>query len=121
MAPHQLPNSDYEPTTNPEPNNTVVEMWTEVEKCTITINTSLWGSWHQDDESFQWFCDAMTHEVGHLFGQLDGGQTNPSLITYPLLDEATPNFNAVPECRDVALRYGPETIRNGQAEYGSSH
>jgi hypothetical protein len=96
-------------------------MWTEVQKCTITINASLWASWHQDDESFQWFCDAMTHEVGHLFGQLDGGQTNPSLITYPFLDEATPNFNAVPECKDVALQYGPEGIRNGQADYRSHH
>jgi len=96
-------------------------MWTEVQKCTITINTSLWGSWHVDDESFQWFCDAMTHEVGHLFGQLDGGQTNPALITYPFLDEASPNFNAVPECRDVALQYGPERIRNGQASYRSRH
>ena len=72
-SPHQLPNSVYEKSTGPEPMHSVVEMWTEVQKCTITINTSIWGSWHQDDESFQWFCDAMTHEVGHLFGHLDSG------------------------------------------------
>jgi hypothetical protein len=113
-SPHQLPNSDYESVTSPEPADSVVEMWTEVQKCTITINASIWGSWHQDDESFQWFCDAMTHEVGHLFGQLDGGQTNPSLITYPFLDEASPNFNSVPECRAITLHYGPQEIRNGE-------
>ncbi len=87
-------------------------MWTEVQKCTITINTSVWESWRQDDESFQWFCDAMTHEVGHLFGHLDGGQENPSSITYPFLNETSPNFNSVPECKAVTLHYGPEEIRN---------
>jgi hypothetical protein len=111
-SPHQLPDADYESTASPEPEGSVVEMWTEVQKCTITINASLWGSWHQDDESFQWFCDAMTHEVGHLFGHLDGEQTNPSLITYPFLDGTSPNFNAVPQCRDVTLQYGPDEIRN---------
>jgi len=114
-ASHQLPDADYESTTGPEPNNSVVEMWTEVHKCTITINAAIWPSWRADDESFQWFCDAMTHEVGHLFGHLDGGQTNPSSITYPFLDETSPNFDAVPECKDVALEYGPEEIRNGRA------
>lgn len=111
-SPHQLPNSDYEKTTSPEPAESVVEMWTEVQKCTITINTSVWESWRQDDESFQWFCDAMTHEVGHLFGHLDGGQENPSSITYPFLNETSPNFNSVPECKAVTLHYGPEEIRN---------
>jgi hypothetical protein len=110
--PHQLPNSDYETVTSPEPTNSVVEMWTEVQKCTITINASIWGSWHEDDESFQWFCDSMTHEVGHLFGQLDGGQTNPSSITYPFLSGSSPNFNSVPECRNVTLRYGQQELRN---------
>lgn len=109
---HQLPNSTYETVTSPEPANSVVEMWTEVQKCTITINASLWGSWHQDDESFQWFCDAMTHEVGHLFGHPDSGQTNPSSITYPFLSSTSPNFNSVPECENVALQYGPREIRN---------
>jgi hypothetical protein len=102
MSPHQLPNSAYEATTGPEPANSVVEMWTEVQKCTITINASIWGSWHEDDESFQWFCDSMTHEVGHLFGHLDGGQTDPSSITYPFLSGTSPNFNSVPECRSAA-------------------
>jgi hypothetical protein len=109
---HQLPNSEYETVTSPEPKDSVVEMWTEVQKCTITINASLWPSWHQDDESFQWFCDAMTHEVGHLFGHLDSGQTNPASITYPFLDGASPNFNSVPECQGITLQYGSEEIRD---------
>jgi hypothetical protein len=109
---HQLPNSDYESVTSAEPTDSVVEMWTEVQNCTITINASIWGSWHQDDESFQWFCDAMTHEVGHLFGHPDGGQTNPSSITYPFVNATSPNFSSVPECRSVTLQYGQEEIRN---------
>jgi hypothetical protein len=117
MSPHQLPNSDYESVTSPEPKHSVVEMWTEVQKCTITINASLWGSWHQDDESFQWFCDAMTHEVGHLFGHPDGGQTNPLSITYPFLNAASPNFNSVPECKSVTLQYGSEKIRDEEITY----
>jgi hypothetical protein len=112
---HQLPDAAYESTTSPEPTDSVVEMWTEVQQCTITINASLWGSWRQDDESFQWFCDAMTHEVGHLFGHLDSGQTNPSSIIYPFLDGTSPNFNSVPECRGVTLQYGSEAIRNEEA------
>lgn len=111
-SPHQLSNSAYETVTNPEPENTVVEMWTEVQRCTITINAALWGSWHQDDESFQWFCDAMAHEVGHLFGHADSGQTNAALITYPFLDGTSPNFNSVPQCRNVTLQYGATEIRN---------
>ncbi len=114
MSPGQLPNSAYESTTGPEPANSVVEMWTEVQRCTITINASQWGSWHEDDESFQWFCDSMTHEVGHLFGHLDGGQTDQSSITYPFLNGTSPNFNSVPECRAVTLQYGPAEIRNGE-------
>ncbi len=113
-SPHQLPSSAYEAVTNAEPADSVVEMWTEVQKCTITINTSLWGSRRQEDESFQWFCDSMTHEVGHLFGHLDSGQTNPSSITYPFLSGTSPNFNSVPECRSVTVNYGPEEIRNGK-------
>jgi hypothetical protein len=108
----QLPSSAYESTTSPEPKSSVVEMWTETQKCTITINTSLWPSWHQDDEFFQWFCDAMTHEVGHLFGHPDSGQTNPASITYPFLDGVSPNFNSVSECKNVALQYGSQEIRN---------
>jgi hypothetical protein len=108
----QLPNSVYETVTSPEPADSVVEMWTEVQKCTITINASLWPSWHADDEAFQWFCDAMTHEVGHLFGHPDGGQTNPALITYPFLNGTSPNFNSVPQCKHVSLQYGAQEIRD---------
>src|ERR1700728_1626345 len=111
-SPDQLPDSAYETVTSPEPADSVVEMWTEAQDCTITINASLWPSWREDDESFQWFCDAMTHEVGHLFGHLDSGQTNPSSITYPFLSSTSPNFNSVRECKNVALRYGSQEIRN---------
>jgi hypothetical protein len=109
---HQLTGADYEQTTSPEPAGSVVEMWTEVQTCTITINASLWRSWREDDESFQWFCDSMTHEVGHLFGHLDSGQTDSASIAYPFLDATSPNFNSVPECRNVSLRYGSYEIRN---------
>jgi hypothetical protein len=112
MSPKQLPTSDYETVTSPEPADSVVEMWTEVQNCTITINAALWPSWHEDDEFFQWFCDAMTHEVGHLFGHLDSGQTDPSSIVYPFLNATSPNFNSVPECRAVTLQYGTEEIRD---------
>lgn len=109
---HQLADSQYETTTGPEPSGSVVEMWTFVPACTITINTSIWGNWRQDDESFQWFCDSMTHEMGHLFGHPDGGQTDRASVTYPFLDGTSPNFNSVSECRNVTLRYGSEEIRN---------
>lgn len=114
----QLPNSAYETVTNPEPANSVVEMWTEVQRCTITINASLWPSWHSDDESFQWFCDAMTHEVGHLFGHEDAGQTNAALITYPFLSGTSPNFNSVPQCKHVSLQYGAQEIRDEEVVGG---
>lgn len=117
-SPHQLPNAAYERVTSPEPTDSVVEMWTEVQRCTITINASLWGSWQVDDDSFQWFCDAMTHEVGHLFGHLDSGQTNSLLITYPFLSESSPNFNSVPECRRVTLHYGAQEIRDHEIVRG---
>jgi hypothetical protein len=113
----QLPSTAYESTTSPEPANSVVEMWTDVQSCTITINASLWPSWHQDDEFFQWFCDAMTHEVGHLFGHPDSGQANPSAITYPFLSSTSPNFNSVPSCRAVTLQYGAEQIRDEEVIY----
>jgi len=112
ISPDQLPDAAYEATTTPEPEGSVVEMWTEVQSCTITINASVWPSWHEDDEYFQWFCDSMVHEVGHLFGHADGGQTNPSSITYPFLDGTSPNFDSVPQCRNVTLQFGSETIRN---------
>jgi hypothetical protein len=111
ISPHQLPNSDYETVTSPEPKNSIVEMWTEVQTCTIIINASVWRSWQEDDESFQWFCDAMTHEVGHLFGHPDSGQTDASSITFPYLAATSPNFNSVPECKNITLSYGSETMR----------
>jgi hypothetical protein len=76
----QLPSSAYESTTSPEPKSSIVEMWTETQKCTITINASLWPGWHQDDEFFQWFCDAMTHEVGHRIDHLSIPQLEQSQL-----------------------------------------
>lgn len=110
--PDQLPRSDYEAITSPEPKGSVAEMWTEVQDCTITINAAVWPSWHEDDEFFQWFCDAMAHEVGHLFGHLDSGQRDPASITYPFLDGTSPNFNSVPACQAVTLQYGSVEIRD---------
>jgi hypothetical protein len=110
--PGELARSDYETITSAEPKGSVAEMWTEVQSCTITINAAVWPSWHEDDEFFQWFCDAMTHEVGHLFGHLDSGQTDASSITYPFLDGTSPNFNSVPPCRAITLQYGSEEIRD---------
>lgn len=115
----QLPDSSYESVTSPEPAESVVEMWTDVQTCTITINASVWPSWQEDDEFFQWFCDSMTHEVGHLFGHPDGGQTNPSSITYPFLSSTSPNFNSVPECRSITLQYGSERIRDEQVVHSA--
>jgi hypothetical protein len=109
---HELARSDYETITSSEPKGSVAEMWTEVQNCTITINAAIWPSWHEDDEFFQWFCDSMTHEVGHLFGHLDSGQTDPSSITYPFLDGTSPNFNSVPACREITLQYGSQEIRD---------
>lgn len=120
-SPKQLPDSAYERVTSPEPSGSVVEMWTEVQSCTITINAGLWKSWQEEDDSFQWFCDAMTHEVGHLFGHPDGGQTDPSSITYPYLSNRSPNFNSVPDCKSVTLRYGAQMIRDEQIIPAPTH
>ncbi len=67
--------------------------------CAINLNPeSLWGVTQIQDEDWHWFCDTMTHELGHLFGHADEGQTDRSLITYPLVEPDAPNYNAVPEC-----------------------
>ena len=79
--------------------------------CTITLNATLWRSWQIDDANFQWLCDVITHELGHLFGQADEGQTDPASINYPFLEPGSPNYGAVPECRHVTLWYGGRKIR----------
>lgn len=71
--------------------------------CIITIidsyNETIKEIIHSEEEEFQIFCDLITHELGHLFGHSDTGQTNTHLITYPLLGEDQPNYNSVPQCR----------------------
>ena len=80
----------------------IVLAWVEegAGSCTIHLNpASLWGIRQLQDEEYHWFCDTITHELGHLFGHSDAGETNPALITYPLVEPGLPNFDAVPECR----------------------
>jgi len=89
--------------------------WTPPSGCMIVFNASAAGwygwNWVTDDRHFQWFCDVMTHEVGHLFGHGDNGQTNPTSIEYPLLGETAANYDSVPACdARVVLWYGWERI-----------
>jgi hypothetical protein len=76
--------------------------------CVVTLNAALWRGWRIDDGEWHWLCDVMTHELGHLFGHDDEGQTNPKSIEYPLVEPGSPNYNSVPECRRVVLWYGNE-------------
>jgi hypothetical protein len=76
--------------------------------CKITLNAELWRNWRIDDGEFHWLCDLMTHEVGHLFGHPDEGQTDRRSIEYPVLEPGSPNFDAVPQCGHVVLWYGRE-------------
>jgi hypothetical protein len=43
-----------------------------------------------DDGNFQWLCDVVTHELGHLFGHADEGQADLRSVEYPLLEPGTP-------------------------------
>jgi len=88
----------------------VALMWAHAGSCAFTIDTYYWPSWEYDDIYFQWFCDGITHELGHLapLDHSDVGQTDPASIEYPLLDPGSPNFDSVPECRHVVLWYGHE-------------
>lgn len=81
--------------------------------CTITVSLKSWPSWHAADFEFQEYCDEITHEVGHLFGHDDAGQTNPDSIEYPFLTYV--NYNSVPECRGLTLWYGRESFRDPSA------
>lgn len=78
----------------------------EYTACTVTVNRAEWATWSLDDSAFRWFCDEMTHEIGHFLGHEDEGQTNRASIEYPLVEPGSPNYNSVPECRNVVLHYG---------------
>lgn len=101
-----------------DPNSpTILDAWTSYEgeapvfmHCVITLNAQLWPSWEADDEEFHWFCDVMTHELGHLFGHGDDGQSNPRSIEYPALGVTAANFDSVPECRHVRTYLGGRPI-----------
>jgi hypothetical protein len=76
------------------------QAWTDVASCSITLNVNQWR--HATEAlNFHWFCDLVTHELGHLppLDHLDDGQADPASIEYPLLEPGTPNFNSVPQCR----------------------
>lgn len=87
--------------------------WTSSnESCVIHLNPkSYWWDWKNEDEMFHLFCDTMTHEMGHLFGHGDDGQTNPASIQYPLLDPVSPNFDSVPQCEHTTVWYGGRRYR----------
>ena len=78
--------------------------------CVVHLNPAVWTNWRVDDHAFQWFCDTMTHELGHFLGHADAGQRNPGLITYPTIDPESPNYNSVPQCRHRVLWFGHERI-----------
>jgi len=86
--------------------------------CVITFNEGLWGTWRLDDEYFQWFCDVMTHELGHLLGHTDNGQANPRSIEYPYVGPARPNFNSVRQCQRVPTWYGGHRVREETYDMG---
>ncbi len=88
------------------------QMWAHLGSCAFTIDTYYWPSWEYDDYNYQWFCDGITHELGHLapLDHSDVGQHDPASIEYPLLEPGSANYASVPECRNVTLWYGHERI-----------
>lgn len=67
--------------------------------CVVHLNPSVWTNWRVDDHAFQWFCDTMTHEVGHFLGNPDSGQSSPRSITR----RSTPNRRTTTRCRSAAI------------------
>ncbi|MCW3033328.1 MAG: hypothetical protein JWM60_1673 [Solirubrobacterales bacterium] len=90
----------------PDGPNEIKDKPAQYTDCQIALNGNLWRTWWIDDGEFHWLCDLMTHELGHLFGYPDEGQTDPRSVTYPVLEPESPNFNSVPQCRHVTLWYG---------------
>lgn len=116
--PRQL---DAGPATSELTHNGLALGWTELtatnladpstySQCHVFFNLAFWRDWRTEDGNFQWFCDTMTHELGHLMGHQDDEQSDPNIIEYPLLGPDTPNYDSVQQCRHVTLWYGGARI-----------
>ena len=83
----------------------VIQAWARFgdPTCTINLNSSIWTP-VSEVTRFQDFCDVITHEIGHFFGHGDEGQTDPTSIQYPTIEETSPNYNSVPGCIGVQIR-----------------
>lgn len=88
----------------------IVLAWTsESESCVIHLNPkSFWWDWKNEDEMYRLFCLTITHEMGHLFGHGDDGQTNPASIEYPI--QGPSNFNSVPQCMRTRTWFGGKSF-----------
>jgi hypothetical protein len=72
--------------------------------CVIHLNEEVWARRNPattEAINYRWFCDVVVHEEGHFAGIPDGG--SPSSIMNAIVEEGSPNFDAVPQCR-VATR-----------------
>jgi len=81
------------------------QAWTDVQACTVTINSEEWPSWESERQPFQWFCDIVTHELGHLppLNHADDGQVDTESIEYPRISPGTPNYDSVPGCAKFSI------------------
>ena len=79
--------------------------------CVVTLNDAMWINWLLDDDNFLELCDLMTHELGHLWGHGDEGQTNLESIEYSIVSHASANYWSVPQCQGKVLWYGGRRIQ----------